>query len=93
MTLLFGQFPQGAFAAGQFVLHAMVGGVGDPVVPQVPPTPPQVVRPNAPQGRGVDPAMVAYVRREQILRSPPAVDEELAAAIVVLFTLETDSIQ
>ena len=82
MTLLFGQFPQAAYPDGQFPLHALVGSVGDPVVP------PAATRPLV--GKGIDPAMIAYIRREQILRSPPAVDEELAAAIAVLFTLETD---
>lgn len=84
MTLLFGQFPQAAFVAGQFALHAVVGSVGD-IVPPLP-EPPQTI------GGGGSVVGPAYIRRDQILTVPPVIDEELAAALTVFFILETDSI-
>jgi hypothetical protein len=91
MTLLFGQLPQNGFALGQFVLHALVGSVGDVVIPPVEPpvVPPHVTRPSGDDGRGHPPA---YVLRDQIWPEPPATDDEVAAAIAVFLTIENDSL-
>ena len=77
MTLLFGQFPQAAFVAGQFALHAVVGSVGDVVVPPTVDTP----------GGG---GHRAYIRREKIVSRTPDRDDDIAAAVAVFFTLEHD---
>lgn len=87
MTLLFGQFPQASYAAGQFVLHALVGSVGD-----IPPTPPPPT-PNMPSygGGWTSAKNPVFIRREEILAVPPKIEEDLILGIAVLLLLETEN--
>lgn len=83
MTLLFGQLPLAASVAGQFALHALVGSVGDVVVPPEPP-------PMGGGGGGY--YRKTYVRRDTITPVAPDNDEDLIAAITTFTLLENETL-
>lgn len=86
MTLLYGQFPRGAFLAGQFVLHATVGSVYDPIPPIPPP-------PDDYDWRGyaqeVEKPRV-HLKRNEVMAKPPELEEDLLAVVAVFVTLSSD---
>jgi hypothetical protein len=82
MTLLFGQHPQGGMADGQYPLHARVGSVGD-----VAPSP--VLPPSPDRGGGAFGGV--YIRRQEILSTPPEIEEDLLLALTAFVLLETEN--
>ena len=85
MILLFGQLPLAASVARQFVLHALVGSVGDAIVPPEPP-----ISPTYRGGGGYYPP--TYIRRAAITTGVPDNDEDLIAAITTFTLLENDTL-
>jgi hypothetical protein len=79
MILLFGQHPQRAMAARQVPLHGRVGSVAD-----LAPAPPS----GGSWGKFVLPS---YIRRPDIVLTPPLPDEDLILALATFFLLETDN--
>jgi hypothetical protein len=86
MILLFGQHPQGSMAARQYPLHARVGSVGD-----VAPSP---VLPPSPGGGGGGGGWIGsgpYIRRSEILLTPPEIEEDLILALTAFILVETEN--
>ena len=82
MTLLFGQFPQGALVSGQLVIHSYVGSIGDIIEP-----------PSSDDNSGN--ASPRYIRRDSIKNLHTINnDEDIICALTFLFALDdanTDS--
>ena len=81
MTLLFGQHPPGSMADRQYPLHARVGSVGDVARPVLPPSP----------DRGGGSFGSVYIRRQEILSTPPEIEEDLILALTAFTLLETEN--
>lgn len=76
MTLLYPQRPVGSVVAGQFAIHALVGGVADPYPSRKPPS----------SGSGVTSPQV-LIKRDSVVDSEVEFDEDVVAALAFLLPI------
>lgn len=80
MTLIFGQFPQRAFASRQFASRAIVGSVAEEVD-----VPSSILGSGPPARR-----RRLLLKRNEMSNEKSELDEEILAAITVFITLENN---